>query len=141
VGVGSATPSLSGRGGVGGRRGGGCCLVFCVPAGRGGEGPAKCGSSLFFLVLMLVLVHGGFMFLLFFLLGLRGEVSGSRSVGSWSVWCSMWEFLSGGLLAACSVTPSGPNGCRATLPSASLKLRRRSPAVQLQVVPSPEFGR
>jgi hypothetical protein len=33
---------------------------------------------------------------------------------------------SGDLLAACSVTPTGHNGCRATLPSASLMPRRCS---------------
>jgi hypothetical protein len=52
--------------------------VLCVPASRGGEGAAKCGIGLFFFVLMLVLVHGGFMFLFFFLFWLRGEVSGCK---------------------------------------------------------------
>jgi hypothetical protein len=66
--------------------------VLCVPAGRGGEGTTKCDTGLFFFILLLVLVHGGFMFLCFVLFWLRGEGSGSKCGGLWSVWCLLWEF-------------------------------------------------
>jgi hypothetical protein len=49
--------------------------VLCFPAGRGGEGAAKCCVGLFFFVLMLVQVHGGFMFLFSCLFWLRDEVT------------------------------------------------------------------
>jgi hypothetical protein len=129
-------------------------------AGRGGEGVGgrrRCGVLCFFRPAMVVreksseprrplpqVVQVGAVLgvLRFFCSGCPG--SEMEAASAWIGDCTMSGSKRGALLqrltTACSAVPSGPKSCRATAPTASLRLCRLSPAVPSQVVCVPGGG-